>query len=145
MANEADTCRKFVVPRLQAAGWENEPHSLAEQRFFTDGRIVVRGNRAERKPRKRANYTLEKVRTLCTSPENLRARWADASQRAEILQQLAERGMDFPPWRRRRASRTLTRPTCCVSVSDMFRYAFPEILLFPRGPLGLGNGFGRVR
>jgi len=29
---EADTCRKFVVPRLQATGWEDEPHSIAEQR-----------------------------------------------------------------------------------------------------------------
>ena len=37
--NEADTCRKYVVPKLQAAGWENEPHSLTEQKFFTDGRI----------------------------------------------------------------------------------------------------------
>ena len=62
MANEADTCRKFVVPRLQAAGWENEPHSIAEQRFFTDGRIVVRGNRAERKPGKRADYLLRHTR-----------------------------------------------------------------------------------
>src|SRR6059036_419512 len=24
---EADTCRKFVVPKLQAAGWDNDPHS----------------------------------------------------------------------------------------------------------------------
>jgi hypothetical protein len=26
--NEADTRRKYVVPKLQAAGWENEPRSL---------------------------------------------------------------------------------------------------------------------
>ncbi len=32
---EADTCRRFVVPLLQKAGWDNEPHSIAEQRFFT--------------------------------------------------------------------------------------------------------------
>ena len=30
MTNEADTCRKFVVPKLQSAGWDNEPHSIAE-------------------------------------------------------------------------------------------------------------------
>ena len=30
--SEADTCRKYVVPKLQAAGWDNEPHSIAEQR-----------------------------------------------------------------------------------------------------------------
>lgn len=41
--SEADTCRKFVVPRLQAAGWEVEPHSIAEQRTITDGRIVPVG------------------------------------------------------------------------------------------------------
>ena len=29
---EADTCRKYVVPKLVAAGWEDEPHSIAEQR-----------------------------------------------------------------------------------------------------------------
>jgi len=34
--NEAETCRKFVVPKLQAAGWDNEPHSIAEQRTATD-------------------------------------------------------------------------------------------------------------
>ena len=37
MANEADTCRKHVVPLLQAAGWDDEPHSIAEQRTITDG------------------------------------------------------------------------------------------------------------
>jgi type I restriction enzyme R subunit len=41
MSTEADTCRKFVVPKLQAAGWDSDPHSIAEQRSFTDGRIVV--------------------------------------------------------------------------------------------------------
>jgi hypothetical protein len=56
--NEADTCRKFVVPKLQAAGWDNAPHSIAEQRYFTDGRIVVRGSQAIRKPGKRADYLL---------------------------------------------------------------------------------------
>jgi type I restriction enzyme R subunit len=40
MPIEADTCRKFVVPQLQAAGWDNEPHSIAEQRTITDGRVV---------------------------------------------------------------------------------------------------------
>ena len=39
MPNEADTCRRYVVPKLQAAGWEDEPHRLNEQVYFTDGRI----------------------------------------------------------------------------------------------------------
>jgi type I restriction enzyme R subunit len=41
--SEADTCRKYVVPKLQAAGWDDEPHSIAEQRTITDGRIVPVG------------------------------------------------------------------------------------------------------
>ena len=40
-ATEADTCRKFAVPKLVSAGWDNDPHSIAEQRTITDGRIVV--------------------------------------------------------------------------------------------------------
>jgi len=53
---EADTCRKFVVPRLQGASWENEPHSIAEQRTITDGRIIPVGKGFVRKPPKRVDY-----------------------------------------------------------------------------------------
>ena len=55
MPSEADTCRKFIVPKLQNAGWDTDPHSIAEQRYFTHGRIVVRGSKAERKRGKRAD------------------------------------------------------------------------------------------
>ena len=41
MTTEADTCRTLITPKLQAAGWDSDPHSIAEQRFFTDGRIIV--------------------------------------------------------------------------------------------------------
>ena len=58
MLTEADTCREYVLPGLQAAGWTTEPHSLAEQRTFTDGRIVVAGGRVKRGPPKRADYIL---------------------------------------------------------------------------------------
>jgi type I restriction enzyme, R subunit len=34
MPTEADTCRTLITPKLQAAGWEHEPHSIAEQRTF---------------------------------------------------------------------------------------------------------------
>jgi hypothetical protein len=37
MPSEADTCRKHVVPLVQSAGWDNDPHSIAEQRTITDG------------------------------------------------------------------------------------------------------------
>jgi hypothetical protein len=39
---EADTCGKYTVSLLQAAGWNNQPHAIAEQRTITDGRIVLR-------------------------------------------------------------------------------------------------------
>jgi type I restriction enzyme R subunit len=43
MTNEADTCREFVVPRLQAAGWDAAPHAISTQHFFTAGHIHVSG------------------------------------------------------------------------------------------------------
>jgi hypothetical protein len=61
---EADTCRKFVAPRLQAAGWDNDPHSIAEQRYFTAGRIISQGHTAWRRPGKRADYLLRYTRDL---------------------------------------------------------------------------------
>ena len=56
MGNEADTCRTYVVPKLHAAGWEDE--QIREQVTFTDGRIVPIGGRATRKKQKRADYVL---------------------------------------------------------------------------------------
>lgn len=56
--NEADTCRKFVVPKLQSSGWDTEPHRINEQVTFTDGRIIVTGRKARRRPGKRADYIL---------------------------------------------------------------------------------------
>jgi type I site-specific restriction endonuclease len=29
---EADTCRQYVVPKLQAAGWDSDPHPVVEKR-----------------------------------------------------------------------------------------------------------------
>jgi len=58
MPTEADTCRKFVVPALQRAGWDNDPHSIAEQRPITDGRIVPKGKGYIRRPPKKADYLL---------------------------------------------------------------------------------------
>ena len=55
---EADTCRMFVVPRLQAAGWDSPPHLINEQRTFTDGRIIFTGGKARRGRQKRADYLL---------------------------------------------------------------------------------------
>lgn len=60
--NEADTCRTRVLPKLQAAGWEVDPHSIAEQRSITDGRIVPVGSGFVRRPPKRVDYLLRYTR-----------------------------------------------------------------------------------
>ena len=64
MSNEADTCRKYVVPNLIQAGWDHQPHSIAEQRTFTDGRIMVAGNKVKRREPKRADYLLRYTRNF---------------------------------------------------------------------------------
>jgi len=92
MPNEADTCRRYVVPRLQAAGWDNDPHRINEQVTFTDGRIIVAGRRGRRRPGKRADYILryradfalavvEAKPTYATPAEGLQ----QAKEYAEIL------------------------------------------------------------
>jgi len=53
---EADTCRKYVLPKLYAAGWTDE--QISEQKTFTDGRIVLAGDKIRRHPQKRADYLL---------------------------------------------------------------------------------------
>ena len=47
---EADTCRKYVLPKLYAAGWNDD--QITEQKTFTDGRIVVGGGKPRRKKQK---------------------------------------------------------------------------------------------
>lgn len=56
MSTEADTCRKYVVPKLYAAGWTDD--HIAEQITFTDGRIIVTGKKVQRGKPKRADYLL---------------------------------------------------------------------------------------
>ena len=56
MATESDTCRKYVLPKLYAAGWDDD--QISEQRTFTDGRIMVVGTKVWRLPQKRADYLL---------------------------------------------------------------------------------------
>ncbi len=60
MITEADTCRKYVLPKLYTAGWIDD--QINEQKSFTDGRIVVVGIKARRRPSKRADYLLRYAR-----------------------------------------------------------------------------------
>lgn len=56
LLTEADTCRKYVLPKLYTAGWTDD--QISEQRSFTDGRIVVVGEKPRRRLQKRADYLL---------------------------------------------------------------------------------------
>jgi type I restriction enzyme R subunit len=56
MPTEADTCRRYVLPRLYAGGWTDD--QISEQKTFTDGRILLSGTSVRRGPQKRADYLL---------------------------------------------------------------------------------------
>jgi len=53
---EADTCRKYMLPRLYEAGWTDD--QISQEKYFTDGRVVPVGRGHVRQPGKRADYLL---------------------------------------------------------------------------------------
>ena len=59
MPNEADTCRTFVVPKLQAAGWDADPHRIAKQRIVDVVERVMFGRRKHTKPKHGARGPLQ--------------------------------------------------------------------------------------
>src|SRR5438132_319198 len=62
--NEADTCRRLVRPRLEAAGWDTLPRLLSEQTSFTDGRIIVPAGKPRRLKKKFSDFLLRYTRDL---------------------------------------------------------------------------------
>jgi type I restriction enzyme M protein len=58
MSNEANTCRKYVEPKLESAGWGGQRHDYIEQYYFTDGKLQPRNQRRPRGVRKFADYLL---------------------------------------------------------------------------------------
>jgi type I restriction enzyme R subunit len=87
---EADTCRKFVVPKLQSAGWDNDPHSIAEQRTITDGRIIPVGSGFVRKPPKRVDYLLRYTRDFPLAVVEAKAAYKTAADGLQQAKQYAE-------------------------------------------------------
>jgi type I restriction enzyme R subunit len=92
MITEADTCRKYVLPKLTQAGWDNEPHSFTEQKTFTDGRIIIIGQKIKRQKQKRADYLLRYTRDFMIAVVEAKAGYklpgdglGQAKEYAEIL------------------------------------------------------------
>lgn len=82
--SEADTCRKYVLPKLYAAGWTDD--QISEQKTFTDGRIVVAGSKITRRPQKRADYLLRHSRDFALAVVEAKAIYkkpADGFQQAK--------------------------------------------------------------
>lgn len=90
MITEADTCRRYVLPRLMAAGWDNDPHSFTEQKTFTDGRIVVAGSKIKRRPQKRADYLLRYTRDFTIAVVEAKARYKSPGDGLQQAKQYAE-------------------------------------------------------
>src|SRR5213596_3258414 len=90
MSTEADTCRKLVVPKLQGAGWDKEPYSIAEQRTITDGRIVPVGKSFIRRPPKRVDYILRYRRDFPLAVVEAKPEYKTAADGLQQAKQYAE-------------------------------------------------------
>lgn len=83
MITEADTCRKYVLPKLYAAGWSDD--QISEQKTFTDGRILVAGNKVRRLPQKRADYLLRYTRDFMIAVIEAKAAYKNAGDGIHVL------------------------------------------------------------
>ncbi len=90
MPTEADTCRKYVVPLIQAAGWDNDPHSISEQKSITDGRIVPRGKGFIRKAPKRVDYLLRYTRNFPLAVVEAKAEYKTVTDGMQQAKEYAE-------------------------------------------------------
>lgn len=86
--NEADTCRTFVLPKLYGAGWEDT--QISEQKSFTDGRIVLVGDRAIRRKQKRADYLLRYRRDFPIAVVEAKASYRTAGDGLQQAKEYAE-------------------------------------------------------
>lgn len=92
--NEADTCRKYVLPKLYDAGWNDD--QINEQKTFTDGRIVVVGAKCYRKKPKRADYLLRYRRDYLIAVVEAKASYKNPGDGLQQAKDYAETlGLNF--------------------------------------------------
>ncbi len=88
MITEADTCRKYVLPKLYSAGWNDD--QINEQKTFTDGRIVVTGEKYKRKKQKRADYLLKFRRDFSIAVVEAKSAYKNAGDGLQQAKEYAE-------------------------------------------------------
>ncbi len=88
MITEADTCRKYVLPKLYAAGWSDD--QINEQKTFTDGRIVLAGDKVSRRPQKRADYLLRYTRDYMIAVMEAKAAYKNAGDGLQQAKEYAQ-------------------------------------------------------
>ncbi len=94
MANEADTCRKYIVPKLYNAGWEDD--FISEQQGITDGRIVPLGQKHTRKERLIPDYILHIRKNIPIAVVEAKADYKHPAQGLQQSMEYAERlGVKF--------------------------------------------------
>jgi type I restriction enzyme, R subunit len=83
------TSRKYVLPKLYSAGWNDD--QISEQKSFTDGRILIAGTKATRKKQKRADYLLRYQRDFTIAVVEAKAEYkhpGDGLQQAKEYAQI---------------------------------------------------------
>ncbi|CAA6819883.1 MAG: Type I restriction-modification system, restriction subunit R (EC [uncultured Thiotrichaceae bacterium] len=88
--NEADTCRIFVTPKLRSAGWEKLPHSITEQKYFTDGRVDLKGQAPKRLEGKKADYLLRYTRDFSIAVVEAKAESEEPGKGMQQAKEYAE-------------------------------------------------------
>jgi type I restriction enzyme R subunit len=88
MITEADTCRKYVLPKLYSSGWTDD--QISEQKTFTDGKIIVSGDKIFRGTQKRADYILRYRRDFMIAVIEAKAAYKRATDGLQQAKEYAE-------------------------------------------------------
>ena len=87
--SEADTCRKYVLPKLKdESNWTDE--QIMEQRLFTPGRIIVVGRVGRRKKAKKADYLLRYTQNFLIAVVEAKRYYKTAAQGMQQAKDYAE-------------------------------------------------------